>query len=971
MIPTINNDVSTFINHKSYSSSRRIFLLICAILVSCIPESSLAQSIQVIEKEGAAYLANTVVVKLKDTIPVTGKKVSAVESLSSIFESYGMMSAGQLFPFVTKTGSSLNRIHIIHYANDSDPFVVASDIREWDEVEWAEPRILRSPDYVPSDTYLPQQYALEKIKAVEAWGISKGDPGVIIAIIDTGVNWEHPDLAANVWINTGEIPDNGIDDDNNGFIDDVRGWDFGGVDGNADNDPFEDTFTWNHGTHVAGIAGAVTDNNEGIASIGFKSRIMAVKASARNISERFSGIPYIVWGAEGIIYAADNGARIINCSFGGELYSHLEAEAIEYATERGALVIASAGNNNNDFILFPAGLDNVMAVASTDQDDRKSSFSNFGTVIDVSAPGTDIFSTYFKLAYSTAGGTSMAAPLVSGLAALVVEQFPHYTSRQVAEQIRVNADPIDDLNPGYQYMLGSGRINAYKALSNLSSISVRAVEFEILDAAPGGNGNGIPESGETITIGVKFVNYLAAVTDMRITLESLSTNATVQNASFTTGHLATLEAFDNSASMFTVMLDHALDWNQDLVLKLDYSSDGYSDFQLFKVPVNISYATQDANNLALTITSDGALGFNDFGTYQEGRGFHYLRRGSFLSEGGLLVGISSTQVSDAVRDSTGAGRSHDFTVVEPFRIRTPGSISDQQGYGVFNDDAAVSRKIGIEITLQSYTYTNDPHRDYLILKYDIRNTSGTEISTLHAGLLFNWNISTNGVNDISVIDNVGKYAYMYDPSPFPGINDIFIGTALISSDKYKFAHFSNFNTLNTGFQKSTKWYYLSTGSFNTHLNGNNQYSISQMVSGGPFSVQPDETVDVAFAVAVGRSNEELGMIIEEARSKYREMDIVTDIETVDEPLSAFYLSQNYPNPFNASTVIRYSLPEPAEVDLSVYDVLGRRVARLVDARHIAGSYDVHFNSGDLTTGVYMYRLKTGKTVLTGKMLLLK
>ena len=256
---------------------------------------------------------------------------------------YSLKSAYKIYPTVTdNTGAGLDRIIEIKYGSDVDPQYLASQIKKSADVEWAEPRYIYKTSYVPSDPSFSKQWSLTKINATQAWDVAKGDTSIIIGIVDTGIDWDHPDLAANIWTNKKEIPGNGIDDDNNGYVDDVRGWDFGGSTGTPDNNPMEDKP--DHGTHVAGIASAVTDNGVGVASIGGNSKLMAVKTST-NSNRDSNGNPYISYGYEGIVYAVDNGAKIINCSWGGDGYSMDGETVIKYALAKGALVVAAAGND--------------------------------------------------------------------------------------------------------------------------------------------------------------------------------------------------------------------------------------------------------------------------------------------------------------------------------------------------------------------------------------------------------------------------------------------------------------------------------------------------------------------------------------------------------------------------------------------------------------------------------------------------
>ncbi|MDO8549039.1 MAG: S8 family peptidase [Ignavibacteria bacterium] len=477
-----------------YLSHKFWYILLCVIVWS---NGSFAGPGEIRKNGDVLYISDQIVIKLID-FPFVQADGSAIlpYALQSFLEQFQIKKVASIFPSKTNTrSSSLGKILTVSYESDIDPYYLSSKLKNFSEVEWAEPKFVYELDFDPNDPSYASQWNLSKILASQAWDITQGDTSVIIGIVDTGVDWDHPDLNANIWINWDEIPANGVDDDLNGFIDDIRGWDFSGLDGNSpDNNPMEDQPT--HGTHVAGISSAVTNNGTGIASIGYKCKLLPIKTGSTNI----------LYGYEGIVYAADNGAKVINCSWGGSGYSIFSQEVINYVTSLGALIVAAAGNSGTNSSHYPSGYDNVLSVASTNQNDTKSGFSTYGPTVDVSAPGSDIYATWQNNTYATLSGTSMASPLTAGLAALVWSVFPTYTPLQIGEQIRVNSDNIDGLNPPYTQLMGKGRINALNALSNMNSISVRAVEINFSDEAPGGNGDGIFLAGETISVGVRFIN---------------------------------------------------------------------------------------------------------------------------------------------------------------------------------------------------------------------------------------------------------------------------------------------------------------------------------------------------------------------------------------------------------------------------------------------------------------------------------
>ena len=258
------------------------------------------------------------------------------------------------------------------------------------------------------------------IDALEAWQVSQGSSDVVVGVIDTGVDYSHPDLASQMWTNPGEdcagCRSNGVDDDGNGYVDDWRGWDFA----NDDNDPVDDN---GHGTHVAGTIGARQDSR-GVVGVAWRVLVMPLKFIGAN------GEGTAADAVRAILYASANGAHITNNSYGGDGFSQAMLDAIRTADSSGSLFVAAAGNDfsdNDESPVYPAGYDlpNVISVAASDQFDRRAWFSNYGAAeVDLAAPGTNVYSTWLEGGYQHSDGTSMAAPHVAGAAALAKARFP-------------------------------------------------------------------------------------------------------------------------------------------------------------------------------------------------------------------------------------------------------------------------------------------------------------------------------------------------------------------------------------------------------------------------------------------------------------------------------------------------------------------------------------------------------------------
>lgn len=341
--------------------------------------------------------------------------------------------------------------------------------RQDPNVEYAEPNHIITIDANPNDPDYPLLWGLNNtgqtggtadadIDAPEAWDYLYGSWGeVVVAVIDTGVDYNHPELTNNMWANTGEVPGDGIDNDGNGYIDDYRGWDFF----NKDNDPFDDH---NHGTHVAGTIAAAGYNGIGLIGVNYKAKIMPVKFLGS------AGYGYTSDAIEAILYAARMGAKVMSNSWGGGGYSTALREAINtaYANGNGALFIAAAGNDfsDGDFTPhYPSSYDvpNVVAVAATDHNDAMAFFSNYGfTSVDLGAPGMNIYSAKPNNEYRYASGTSMATPHVSGVAALIMAVYPYLTVDEVKNLILNSTDPKASLQ---DKTVTGGRLNAYNALN--------------------------------------------------------------------------------------------------------------------------------------------------------------------------------------------------------------------------------------------------------------------------------------------------------------------------------------------------------------------------------------------------------------------------------------------------------------------------------------------------------------------------
>lgn len=348
--------------------------------------------------------------------------------------------------------------------------------------------ICRMDAYLPNDINSAQWYLRNtnlggaSIRAVGGWNQSLGDSNIVVGVLDSGVDWHHPDLGGShpdkvngaLWTNWTEYYGTpNVDDDGNGKIDDVRGWDFvTGVTGYpdedtqvADNDPMD--YAESHGTSCAGCVAAITDNGLGIAGTAPGCKIMAVRVGWLPNGET-TGVVRMDFASQGILYAANNGVNIISCSWGSTSFLSF---AVTAAVDEGVLMLTSAGNDNDSDADYLSTHPNVLSVAATNSSDAKASFSNYGSWVELSAPGVNIYTTFYNHSagthtYATVDGTSFSCPIAAGAAALLWSANPGMTRTQIAQLLTGSCDDLDAINPSYAGLLGSGRVNLLEALGD-------------------------------------------------------------------------------------------------------------------------------------------------------------------------------------------------------------------------------------------------------------------------------------------------------------------------------------------------------------------------------------------------------------------------------------------------------------------------------------------------------------------------
>ncbi|MGA2296721.1 MAG: S8 family peptidase, partial [FCB group bacterium] len=600
--------------------------------------------------------------------------------LNLISERYNSLMKEKVTPNSYES-ENVSRICIIEYNSSVDPLVVAGKLKSYPDVEYAEPLYTRKIVGVPNDPLLNKQYCLTQIKVYDAWDSLKTSDTLTIGIVDTGVDYNHEDLSANMFINPGETGldsaghdkrFNGIDDDHNGLVDDWRGWDFESSTSptGQDNDPQPGH---EHGTHVAGIIGAVINNHIGIAGVAENVKLLAVKVSQDDPS---SGSIYN--GYEGVLYAASMGASVINCSWGSPNKSQAEEDMIKQAINMGSVLVAAAGNDAANLPYYPAADENVLSVAAVDSYDIKAGFSNYHNSISVSAPGVEIYSTLPGNQYDALSGTSMSSPIAAGVAALVRLKFPQYTPLQVVEQVKASSDNIDSLNPFYIGTIGKGRVNAFKAVtsSNLKSVILNSYQFTNPDY------NDIIDIGDTVEITISLTNVLSPMINGKILTGTISNSPYSLNFINDTSTIGTMNTLETKSALSNIIFSVPGNIPPNYITTIEikiFDDTTYCNSVYFDLNIHPSYRTMNGNDITVTFNNRGDIGYNDYPKNNQGIGFIYKNYPNILYEGALMVGTSATKLSDVARGPFQNFEDDAFNSNETFVIDTNGKTAKYEG----------------------------------------------------------------------------------------------------------------------------------------------------------------------------------------------------------------------------------------------------------------------------------------------------
>ena len=744
-----------------------------------------------------------------------------------------------------KPGSRLRNYHRIKAKFSTGEIIKI--LKSNPDIEILEKEKTYRPLFVPDDPAAQpgsEQWHLAAMSAYLGWDLISPAPNpVITAIIDTGFDLSHEDLANTFYTNDND-PVDGIDNDNDGYIDNFIGWDFG----DNDNDP--SSLSQAHGTIVAGAGFAAANNTLGGAGTGYNSKYMPIKIHSTALNE-------LTGAYEAIVYAVEQGAKVINLSWGdaGE-YSQFEQDIINYAAiDFDAVIIAAAGNTNEHLAFYPASYENVLSIGSTNSSDQKTDWGTISEYIDLSAPGIDIYTTQPSNGYANSWGSSLAAPLVSGLAALVRQSSPLLNALQVMEKIRVSADDIYSVpgNENFFGLLGKGRVNMRKALESSAGPVVRAfIQPDFIQ----------PFYDDSLHFEVVFKNFLDPISSpLTIALNTLSSNITMVSQSITLNSLNTLET--SISYSFSVKIDELTPPSEFLQLYFSFESGAYVDFQMLPFRNGPDFIEFNNEKITWTANSTGHLGY--FDDYYNGHSLRFQNI-DYGWHAGIIAATDASHVSGAViNDFVTYTQDDDFETIRFVKShQTPYSDID---YRLRIEEKPSATAIGIRIDEKLLGWKNAEDQDFMILEYRVTNLNPESINGFDFGMFLDIDLEDYAQNKTSFSSD-SKLGYIYSD------NEAF-GIALLTNQNpvSRGIDFGNFNgnvpDIGITFGDTEKFQFMNEGLTQTDAGVNGSGNDVAIVFGAVIPViAPLESVTIAFSIIFGTSLTDLEAKVSLAETRY-------------------------------------------------------------------------------------------------------
>ena len=882
----------------------------------------------------------------------------------------------------------LERTFEIRYDSGLDPAFVASKLSGLPGVVYAEPLHVLRTQLIPNDPLIGQSGAdyFMALTLDQAWNTTTGSADVVIAIVDSGTDYTHPDLRGKQWRNPTPGLAATLSPVFQQVANDTIGWNF--WDSGPINNPVQNADPKpngsSHGTHVGGLAAANTNNNLGMAGSGFNSSYMIVRAGGTVDDPTAIG-----YGYQGILYAALNGADVINCSFGGPGYSSFGADVVRFATSLGSLIVGAAGNTNTETAFFPASYPEVLSVGSVASNNVRSSFSSYSFDVDVMSRGTSVLSTIPGTTYALNSGTSMASPIAAGIAALVRHQNPSWGPERVRQHIRSAANSsMYSLNAStFAFKLGNGLIDAHRAVTtSLPGVEVRNVVF----LGPTGRKLGFNETG---TLSFTLVNHGASTTS-GFSVNGVAMRNSIEVAGGGPLSPGVILPGDSVRLSLPIRILDSFDFTLTPLIRITMTdaAHSYSDFHVAPY-TNFLYDDVAVNRVRASFASNGTIGYENANNGTGGIGFvPTVDRGgsletleSLLYEGGLMISYGSETGSFVLNQMRAANTSDaHFKPTSPFALTQPGLLSDVDGIAMFNSNGFPTAP-KVDVTQEVFAFDDAELNRSVLVKYTIKNSSGTLLRSLRAGLFADWDIGQFEANTVAYSAS-DSLMYMFSPaqtSQYPYVAMAQLGA--VSSvlaidnayqglvDSLNFGtYYSSSDSRLDGFTRIEKQWSLNAGKRKISVQNTDA---ALTVATGPYMVEPGQEIVVGFVLAFGETLDILKSQVAAARA--RKLFTVTPLGLgqsgppwIENPREISLLP-NYPNPFNPGTTIRFTIRSLSDVDIAVYDLLGRKVAQLVDRRFASGEHRVEFDASNLPSGQYVVRMSAGGQVYTRKITLLK
>ncbi len=693
--------------------------------------------------------------ELRERLSTSGISVGRIASFGSNGSSPDYaFSSGMTFQSKRQRAESrLARILVVEYLDDVPPSLASSILSRDPMVLLAEPVPVATifggaTPAEPDDPSIPDQGQLRYIRAEEAWRVHAGDSSVVIGIVDAGVTQAHEDLRDNIAPNYGELgPDdngdpkesNGVDDDENGYVDDAFGVNLISNDGRSGGD----TKNGEHGTQVSGYAAADTDNGIGIAGISNQCRFYPLKAAAFN---KIS----IIGGFDGLLYAARAGYRVVNLSWGQPVKSEIEEEIVRIVVEDFDVAVVAAGGNLNEMVQFyPAGYRYVLGVGGVDQ--LSNLITTWGEHLDVVALAgltTSGENDYFDLS----SASSYATPIASGVVALARSKWPQLSGRGAVQHVRNQAENVDNFNFGRKGFVGRGRVDALNVVSNdpMLGPGIQIDSIWVVNAAGKRSDGLIP--GESGAIRIALTNVLGDAEELEFSVASYgedSSTITLSTSPVLVGDLASGSSWSTETGIPVTVIKPGTGM---LPLRIDFNAKDYQSYDYESIPIHQTYFVLEGSDLKVSLTTSARVGgdFGPAGVVGEGLEFIGINQ---LYEGGIILSIDDGGPLDNLRGTSQVSQNNDFRPTDPAEFPLPVLVTVEER----TDGGEPPR-----VEIGSRAEFIEDHPGLLRLRYYVRNVSDETFDSVRFAWFGDWDLDfASGGQRVSFVEDPALPAELF------------------------------------------------------------------------------------------------------------------------------------------------------------------------------------------------------------------